>query len=80
MEIARFDAGRARLTKNGCYTRLVWMVLDSEWKDHKRNCVTNPDTYSSLQRISTKIQKRRMWLAGQIRRHDELVGHELLLW
>ena len=63
---------------DGCYTRMLWMVLDSKWKDRKRNRVTNADTYGSLQRVSTKIQQRRMRLAGHI--HNELVGHELLLW
>ena len=65
---------------DGCYTRMLWMVLDSKWKDRKRNRVTNADTYGSLQRVSTKIQQRRMWLAGHIHRHNELVGHEPLLW
>ena len=65
---------------DGCYTRMLWMVLDSKWKDRKRNRVTNADTYGSLQRVSTKIQQRRMRLAGHIHRHNELVGHELLLW
>ena len=72
----------ASLKKNidGCYTRMLWMVLDSNWKDHKRNRVTNADTYGSLQRVSTKIQQWRMQLAGHIARHNKLVGHELLLW
>ena len=48
------------------------MVLDSKWKDRKRNHVTNADTYGSLQLISTKIQRRRMRLAGHIRKHNEL--------
>ena len=65
---------------DGCYTRMLWMVLDSKWKDRKRNRVTNADTYGSLQRVSTRIQQRRMRLAGHIHRHNELVGHELLLW
>ena len=56
------------------------MVLDSKLKDRKRNHVTNADTYGSLQLISTKIQQRRMRLAGHIRKHNELVGHELLFW
>ena len=65
---------------DGCYTRMLWMVLDSKWKDRKRNRVTNADTYGNLQHVSTKIQQRRMRLAGHIHRHNELVGHELLLW
>jgi len=65
---------------DGCYTRMLWMVLDSDWKVRKRTRQTNAQTYGHLQRVSTKIQQRRMRLAGHLCRHPELVGHELVLW
>ena len=67
---------------DGCYTRMLWMVLDSNWKIRRRTRQTNAQTYDQLelQRVTTKIQQRRMRLAGHLLRHPELVGHELVLW
>ena len=65
---------------DGCYTRMLWMVLDSNWKVRRRTRQTNAQTYGNLQRVTTKIQQRRMRLAGHLHRHPELVGHKLVLW
>ena len=65
---------------DGCYTRMLWMVLDSNWKVRRRTRQTNAQTYDQLQRVTTKIQQRRMRLAGHLLRHPELVGHKLVLW
>ena len=65
---------------DGCYTRMLWMILDSNWRVRRRNRQTNAQTYGSLQRVTTKIQQRRMRLAGHLYRHPELVGHETVLW
>ena len=41
---------------DGCYTRMLWMVLDSNWKVRRRTGQTNAQTYDQLQRVTTKIQ------------------------
>ena len=38
------------------------------------------DTYGSLPRLSDKIRKRRMTMAGHNVRHPELVASGLVLW
>ena len=52
------------------------MVLNVNWSSH----TTNRELYGSLPRATSKIQERRMKLAGHIHRHDDLVAHQLLLW
>ena len=42
---------------DSCYTRILWMVLDSKWKDRKKKLVTNADTYGSLQRVSQRLHQ-----------------------
>ena len=61
---------------DGCYTRMLRMALNVDWKLHK----TNKEVYGKLPRVTMKIQERRMRLAGHIHRHDELVANRLLLW
>jgi len=61
---------------DGCYTRMLRMVLNVNWSSH----TTNRELYGSLPRATSKIQERRMKLAGHIHRHDDLVAHQLLLW
>ena len=36
--------------------------------------------WQPVTRVSSKIQERRMRLAGHIHRHEDLVAQELLLW
>ena len=61
---------------DGCYTRMLRMALNVDWKQH----LTNKEVYGRLPRATMKIQERRMRLAGHIHRHDELVANRLLLW
>ena len=61
---------------DGCYTRMLRMALDVDWKQRK----TNKEVYGNLPRATMKIQERRMRLAGHIHRHPELVANRLLLW
>ena len=48
--------------------------------NYKAQYLTNTAVYGSLPRVTSRIQKRRMQLAGHTRRHDDLVGNNLLLW
>ena len=61
---------------DGCYTRMLRMALNVSWTEH----TTNRVVYGRLPRVSSKIQERRMRLAGHIHRHEDLVAQELLLW
>ena len=61
---------------DGCYTRMLRMVLGVSWKQH----MTNHELYGSLPRVSSKIAERRLRLAGHIFRHPELIADKLLLW
>ena len=61
---------------DGCYTRMLRMALNVSWTSH----TTNRVVYGRLPRVSSKIQERRMRLAGHIHRHEDLIAQELLLW
>ncbi|KAL5271007.1 hypothetical protein ACHWQZ_G001606 [Mnemiopsis leidyi] len=61
---------------DGCYTRMLRMALDVNWKQH----LTNKEVYGTLPRATMKIQERRMRLAGHLQRHPELTASSLLLW
>lgn len=61
---------------DGCYTRMLRMALNINWKEHR----TNKEVYGDLPRVTHKIQQRRMRLAGHIVRHDDLIANKLVLW
>ena len=61
---------------DGCYTRMLRMALNVNWKEHR----TNKEVYGDLPRLTSKIQQRRMRLTGHIVRHNDLVAHKLALW
>ena len=61
---------------DGCYTRMLRMALNIYWPIKIRN----NELYRSLPKVSSKIQERRMSLAGHIWRHDDLVAHSVLFW
>ena len=42
--------------------------------------ITNKTVYGQLPRVTSKIQERRMKLAGHIQRHSDLIAHHVLLW
>jgi len=69
-----FTTDEARL--DGCYTRMLRMVMNITWMDR----MTNEDLYGNLPRISNKIRKRRLRLAGHCVRHSELEVSNLVLW
>ncbi len=64
--LSRFD---------GCYNRMLRMALNVDWRQH----ITNKVVYGHLPRVTSKIQARRMKLAGHIQRHEELTANKLLL-
>ena len=61
---------------DGCYTRMLRMALNIDWKAR----LTNNTVYGKLPRVSTKIQERRMRLAGHVHRHADLVANKVVLW
>ena len=61
---------------DGCYTRMLRMVLDIRWP----NKISNYKLYGKLPKVTSKIRERRMKLAGHIWRHNDLVAHEVLFW
>ena len=52
------------------------MAKNVSWKQH----MTNLDLYQNLPKVSVKIRKRRMRLAGHCARHSEETAHKLVLW
>ena len=61
---------------DGCYTRMLRMALNVSWKQH----IPNIQLYSELPPVSTKVQQRRMRLAGHCVRHGDEVANKLVLW
>ena len=61
---------------DGCYTRKQRMALNVSWKQH----IPNIQLYSKLPPVSTKVQQRRMRLAGHCVRHVDEVANKLVLW
>ena len=61
---------------NGCYTCMLRMAFNVSYKDH----LTNAELYGDLLPLSTKIQQRRMRLAGHCWRHPEEIANKLVLW
>ena len=61
---------------DGCYTRMLWMALNVSWKQY----IPNIQLYGELPPVSTKVQQRRMRLAGHCVRHDDEVTIKLVLW
>ena len=61
---------------DGCYTRMLRMVLNINWRDMVRNTTV----YGDLPRVTEKIRDRRMRLAGHIHRHEDPVAHGVLFW
>ena len=68
----------AKLKKkiDGCYTRLLRMAYNASW----RQMMPNTQLYGDLPLLSSKIQSRRMKLAGHCFRHSEEIASKLVLW
>ena len=62
--------------RNGCYNRMLRMAMNINYKDH----VTNEELYGNLPQVTSKIQGRRMQLAGHCWRHKEEIASKLVLW
>ena len=61
---------------DGCYTRLLMMVLELNWKDHP----IRVEIYGSFPRVSKVVRERRLNFAAHCsRRQNELVS-ELIFW
>ena len=61
---------------DGCYTRMLRMALNVSWQSHTSNAML----YGNLPKVSSKIRKRRMQLAGHLIRHEEEIANKLVLW
>ena len=61
---------------DGCYTSMLRVVFNVTWRDRVRNEVL----YGDLPRITIKIRKRRLRVAGHCVRHPELAASNLVLW
>ena len=46
----------------------------------ERTHMRNEELYGNLPKVSTKIQQRRMRLAGYCVRHEEEIANKLVLW
>ena len=58
---------------NGCYTRMLRVVLNVSWEDH----ITNAVLYGDLPRVENKIAAWQMQLAGHCYRHPELANQPI---
>ena len=61
---------------DGCYTRMLRTALNIHWNQ----LLTNEQLYGSLPKISEKIRRRRLKLAGHCRRSDGEIAANLVLW
>merc|ERR1711867_237609 len=61
---------------DGCYTRMLRLAMNVNWKDH----VTNEELYGDLPSVTRKIQQRRLRLVGHCARQPEEVANRLVLW
>ena len=61
---------------DGAYTRMLRMALNVSWKQH----MTNDELYGKLPRVTAKIAKRRLQLAGHCVRHQDEIASKFVLW
>ena len=61
---------------DGCYTRMLRMAMNVNWRDH----MTNKELYGKFPQVTAKIRQRRLKLAGHCQRHPELLAQKLILW
>ena len=61
---------------DGTYTNMLRMVHNISWRSH----TTNEELYGRLPKVSQKIAKRRLELAGHCVRHPEEIASQLVLW
>ena len=61
---------------DGCYTRILRMAVNVSWRNH----LSNEQLYQELPKVSCKVQKSRMRLAGHCVRHSDEAASEFVLW
>ena len=61
---------------DGTYTRMLRMVLNIHWNEHK----TNEELYGDMPKISHKIRERRLRFVGHCVRHNDEIVSKLVLW
>ena len=61
---------------DGCYTRMLHMVLNISWRQH----ITNKELYGDLPKLSETIREARLRIAGQCVRHPEDEACKAVLW
>ena len=61
---------------NGCYTRMLRMAFNVSYKDR----LTNIELYGDLPQVTSKIQQRRLRLAGHCISHPEEIANKLVVW
>ena len=61
---------------DGCYTRMLRMVLNISWKAK----LTNKQLYGNLPKLTEIVKERRLQLAGHCVRHEDEIAHHLVLW
>ena len=60
---------------DGCYTRMLRVVFNVNWRDH----LTNDLLYQGIPKVSEKVISRRVQLTGHCFRHPELSARNALL-
>ena len=55
---------------------MLRMAFNVSYKDH----LTNAELYGDLPQVTSKIQQRRLRLAGHCIRHPEEIANKLVLW
>ena len=61
---------------DGCYTRMLRMVLNISWRQH----ITNKELYGELPKPSERIREARLRIAGHCVRHPEEEASKVVLW
>ena len=59
-----------------CYTKMLSVVCNVSWQDK----LTNKELYGTLPQVSSKVDVRRLTLAGHFVRHTEEEAFKLVLW
>ena len=61
---------------DGCYTRMLRMVLNVSQRQH----ITNKELYGELPKLSERIREARLRIAGHCVRHPEEEASKVVLW
>ena len=61
---------------DGCYTRMLRMVLNISCRQH----ITNKELYGELPKPSERIREARLRIAGHCVRHPEEEASKVVLW